>query len=308
MLEKLTPEQERIIIECRDEWLHRGLKENSFNMEEFRKGINWLYDKCGFGPPHIIVTDSPMAAQSAANIIMENNFSIEKMQEEVDKRIDLKKKVPLQNFTPYGSLSDYGWASFYDAMERIGVDLGPKKEEFHIFMNFLKAGHYDFIALESVVIVCMKPQFIKQVEGRNHATDGPAIAWKDGYKLYAINGRTMPAWVFEDEITKDKFIKETNAELRAGMYARLGQAAVMKLLGAELVDTCTDNDEVLKLWKTKEKFPELRDQHLTWVECACPSTGTSYLLGCDPSATTAKAAMAASWGMQAEEYTVDDHT
>lgn len=308
MIEKLTPEQERIIIECRDEWLNRGLKENDFRLEAFREGVNWLYNKCGFQPPHIIVVESPMAIQSAANIIIENNFSFEEMQSEVDKRIDLEKKVPLQNFTPYGSLSDYGWTSFYDAMERIGIDLGPKKEEFHEFVKFLKAGQYDFVALEKVVIVCKKPMFIKQVEGRNHAIDGPSIAWKDGYKLYAINGRTMPSWIFETEITKDKFLAERSAEVRAGMYAVLGQEGVMKMMGAKLVDTCYDNDEILKLWKTEETFPELGDQQLTWVECICPSTQTHYLLGCDPSVTTAKAGMAATWGMSEEEYKIDDHT
>lgn len=307
-LEKLTHEQERIIIECRDEWLNRGLKENDFNLEAFRKGVDWLYEKCGFSPPHIIVVESPMAAQSAANIIIQNNFSFEEMQSEVDKRIKLNEKVPLQNFTPYGSLSDYGWVSFYDAMARIGIDLGPKKDEFYKFVEFLKAGQYDFVALEKVVIVCKKPMFIKQVNGRNHATDGPAIAWKDGYKLYAINGRTMPSWIFEEEITKERFVKETNAELRAGMYARLGQEGVMKLLGAKLVDTCHDNDETLKLWKSEEIFPELGNQSLAWVECICPSTQTHYLLGCDPSVTTAKGAMAATWGMSEEEYKVDDHT
>lgn len=308
MIDKLTPEQERLIIECRDEWLDRGLKQNDFRLEAFRQGVNWLYDKCGFPAPHIIEVDSPMAAQSAANIIIENDFSFDEMQAEVDKRIDLEKKVPLQNFTPYGSLSDYGWTSFYEAMERIGIDLGPKRDEFHKFVEFLKAGHYDFAAFDKVVIVCKKPMFIKQVEGRNHATDGPAIAWKDGYKLYAINGRTMPAWIFEEEITKDRFINEKNAELRAGMYAVLGQEGVMKLLGAKLVDTCHDNGETLKLWKTEETFSEIGNARLTWVECICPSTHTHYLLGCDPSVTTAKGAMAATWGMTEDEYNVDDHT
>ena len=73
-MEKLTPEQERLIIECRDEWLDRGLKENDFHLEEFRKGVTWLYEKCGFAAPHIIVLGSPMAAHSDANISSENNF------------------------------------------------------------------------------------------------------------------------------------------------------------------------------------------------------------------------------------------
>ncbi len=311
-MEKLTPEQERIIIECRDEWLDRGLKDKTFDILQFRKGIDWIYNKCGFTPPEIIVVDSPMAAQQAANFLLENeNTPIEIMQAEVNKALkdfDPEKKVPLENFSPYGSISDYGWVSFYDAMDRIGVDLGPKKEEFMLFKEFLKAGHYDFIALDKAAIVCMKFETVRIEDGRCHASDGPSIVWKDGYQVYAVHGRMIPGWVFTEEITKEKFVHENRVEIRAAMYARLGQKSMMDLLGAKLMDTCMDNDEVLKLWKTEETFKDLEGQPMAWVECTCPSTGTAYLLGCEPEHKTAKGAMAASWGLTEEEYTVDDHT
>lgn len=312
-MEQLTPEQERIVLECRDEWLNRGLKDKTFDIGIFRKGIDWIYDKCGFEPPEIVVVDSPMAAQAAANLLMEkgDGFLPETMQTETNKALqdfDPEKKVPLENFSPYGSISDYGWVSFYDAMDRIGVNLGPKKEEFMKFKEFLKAGHYDFIALDKVAIVCMKFQNVRLEDDRCHASDGPAIEWKDGYTVYAVHGRLVPASVFTEEVTREKFIHETRVEVRAAMYARMGQKSMMDMLGAKVVDTCHDNDETLKLWKTEETFKDLEDQPMAWVECTCPSTGTAYLLGCEPQHKTAKAAMAASWGLAEEEYEVDDHT
>lgn len=197
----ITPRQAAIINKVKREWLHRGLKDKSFDLKRFKRGINWLYRKCEIKPPHVIVTDSPMAAQCAAHLI-ENNPSIpkKKWQSFVDKNVDITIKVPLHSFSPWGSMTDYGWVSFYDAMERIGVDLGYRHNEFHKLMDFLKAGHYDFIALEDVVVVCMKPAVIKQKKGCNHSLKGPAIAWKDGYELYCIEGRSYSKDQWKQEL------------------------------------------------------------------------------------------------------------
>lgn len=173
------------------------------------------------------------------------------------------------------------------------------------------ANHYDFIPLENLVVVCKKPEYIHMESGRMHCTTGPCIEWKDGYKLYAINGRVLPGRIWEerDSITKEKYLGEKNAEHRAAMYAVLGQQRIMEILGAQSVDTCADNDEVLVLYKTKEEFDTADGrQPYAWVKCSCPSTQTTYLLGVKPHHTSAKSAMAELWGLGEKEYIIEQHT
>lgn len=208
-------------------------------------------------------------------------------------------------------MRDYAWVAFYDLFHRIGITLGPASNKYSEFKSLLLANHYDFIALSGLVVVCKKPQYIRMDQGRMHSVVGPCIEWGDGYKLYAIRGRILPSWIWEDKEkhTKEKYLAEKNAEYRAGMYAVLGQERMMNMLGAKKLDSCQDNDETLTLYKTKEKFDTADGrQPYAWVQCNCPSTGTTYMLGVKPHHTKAKAAMAELWGLDEKEYIIEQHT
>jgi hypothetical protein len=214
-------------------------------------------------------------------------------------------------FSPYGSLRDYGWVAFYRYFQSIGHPLGDAEGLFNSFVDLLLANHFDFVPMDNLVVVCKKPQYINMDRGVMHCTTGPCIEWGDGYKLYAIRGRVLPAWIWEkkDSMTKEKYLSEKNAEYRAGIYAVQGQERMMKMLGAKKVDSCADNDEVLTLYKTEEEFDTADGkQPYAWVQCNCPSTQTTYMLGVKPHHTLAKEAMAELWGLKAEEYVIEQHT
>lgn len=68
-LEKLTPEQEVIMEQVRDEWLDFALGGDiSMDEPKMREGINWIYELAGLKRPKVILTvDSPYVAQLAAN-------------------------------------------------------------------------------------------------------------------------------------------------------------------------------------------------------------------------------------------------
>jgi hypothetical protein len=222
-------------------------------------------------------------------------------------RASVRDSVEFTSFTSYGNISDYGWVAFYDFFQSIGHPIGEAEVKFNAFKNLLLSHHYDMCVFEKLVIVCEKPLYIhKNEDGRMHNLNGPAIEWEDGYKLYYVNGRNLPEWIWEqkDTITKEQFINEKNSEIRAGIYAVVGQKRMMEILGAECVDTSHANNEILRLWKTKETFPEADDNVLAWVQCQCPSTLTEYFLGCEPEHTSALEAMAARWGLKSNNYNV----
>ena len=103
------------------------------------------------------------------------------------------------------------------------------------------------------------------------------------------------------------FMQETNAELKAAMYASLGQKRIAEMFDTEKIDESHENGETLTLWRTKEVEEEIGDK-LAWIECKCPSTNTEYWLGVDPSNTDAREAMAGLWGVETGDYFIDQHT
>ena len=74
MLEKLTPEQEKLMHETREEWLAYAFdwKKCGFDEKKAKEGVNWLYELANLKQPEkIYIVESPLAAQ-----ILLNDFSL----------------------------------------------------------------------------------------------------------------------------------------------------------------------------------------------------------------------------------------
>ena len=70
-LEKLTPDQEKLMLEVRDEWVNLALKENvkGINKTLFEEGIEWLYkDLLGKPKPKVVYCDSWLSCLIAINV------------------------------------------------------------------------------------------------------------------------------------------------------------------------------------------------------------------------------------------------
>lgn len=67
-LTKLSPEQEKLMIEVRDEWINRCLGGDD-TITTTQEQINFLYSLSGFAPPKMLIVDSPMAANMAAEAL-----------------------------------------------------------------------------------------------------------------------------------------------------------------------------------------------------------------------------------------------
>ena len=217
----------------------------------------------------------------------------------------------------WGNISDYGWVAFYDYIQKLNY-FEYDYDDFNNFKALLRSKVYDFIAFPSVVFVSSCPFEVHQeTNKRLHNTEGPAIRFKDGYDVYAIHGRILPSWIWEkkDTITKEMFIGEKNSEIRAAMYSILGEKRVMDILGVieidkKLVQHQNDEIEVIKLFKTKElvQITDNLANYLAWVKFTCPSTGTDYLIACEPHYTDAKEAAASLSIFKKEEYSFNFRT
>ena len=335
-IESLTPDQVKIMNEVKKEWLDRFFScKTKIDKEAVKKGVNWMYSLCGLANPIIIFVKSPLACQYAVVYLKKilNSGLLAKLLDE-KKSGQVRGQVwdqvwgqvwdqvrgqvwdqvmgEYEQFSSYGNVWDYGWVSFYDFFQRIGVEI---KDIFNDFKNLTKAGHYDMIQLKGFCIVSSLPiKIFRNEDNRLHNPNGPAIEFSDGYKLYFINGRYLPSWIWEkadkQEITRDMFLKEKNAEIKGGIYEVLGQKKMLDLLGAKEVDKQiirhrNGDTETITLLKTNEKFAEIDNQPFEWVKMFCPSTGTQYLQGVEPHHTDALEAISSLSMFKKEEYSFD---
>jgi len=90
----------------------------------------------------------------------------------------------------YCNISDYGWMAYCSFFEQAG--LGIINEKFRKFRDLINTGLYDTIQLDGLCVVSEMPEVLERSPtGQLHSTTGPAIAWSDGYEIYAHNGVTI---------------------------------------------------------------------------------------------------------------------
>ncbi len=74
---------------------------------------------------------------------------------------------------------------------------------------------------------------------RLHCDDGPALAFSDGWKVYALNGVCVPTEVVETPAAKldlHLLLRERNAEIRREIFRKIGIERIMSELRTEILD------------------------------------------------------------------------
>ena len=88
---------------------------------------------------------------------------------------------------------------------------------------------------ENVLAISDRPAVInRDARGRLHCEDGPAIAYRDGWKLYYIHGVNIPADIIEnpESLTVQRIEAEANAEVRRVMIEKYDTARYLLDSGA----------------------------------------------------------------------------
>lgn len=169
-------------------------------------------------------------------------------------------------------------------------------------------------ALEGLAIVSERPLTLRRDDrGRPHAADGPAIAWRDGLRVFAWHGVDVPSWVVmqPEEITVRRIDEEKNVEVRRVLVERFGEERLVREGGSVLVH----EDATGRLWRrdAERRPPGMgswwrpRDEPIVMVAVvnATPEPDGSrktYFLRVPPTVTTAREAVAWTFGLGAAEY------
>lgn len=161
---------------------------------------------------------------------------------------------------------------------------------------------------ESAVFLCERPKEIHVDDrGRLHSTQGPAVVFRDGLKLYAICGIEMRKEIFENgEVhLRAKTIDETrNAEVRRVLMEMYGPEKYLKKTGAVIIHHGRDGR---RLWLRPQASDEPTGVPLVMVELinSTPEpdgTHKHYFLRVLPDIRDADEAVASTFRLAANDY------
>ncbi|WP_189857576.1 DUF6745 domain-containing protein [Streptomyces poonensis] len=155
---------------------------------------------------------------------------------------------------------------------------------------------------EKVAVVSERPVSLHRDEaGRLDRGDGPALAYGDGFALYAWRGMPVPGEFLDQlgTLTPERVREEENAELRRVMLEHYGYDRYLKESGAEPVH----RDETGVLWR----IPLLGDEDVVMVEVVNSTpepdgTSRTYWLRVPPATRTAREGVAWTFGLDADAY------
>ena len=148
--------------------------------------------------------------------------------------------------------------SFYDYC--LNELLGVNNEKFEIIKATSKLSLiYPF---DDCCIVSQKPSTIRMVDGVLHCDGGPSIEYSDGFRVWALWGVAVPAWVAETpagQLDSKKIIALRNADQRRVAIQKVGAEKLCYDLNAKILDTARDGMYELLLCEFDgRKWPYLK--------------------------------------------------
>ncbi|MEW1615589.1 MULTISPECIES: DUF6745 domain-containing protein [unclassified Streptomyces] len=155
---------------------------------------------------------------------------------------------------------------------------------------------------ENAVVITERPEVLHRDEaGRLDHGEGPALAYRDGFALYAWRGMPVPAAFLAElaSLTPQRIREEGNAELRRVMLEYYGYDRYLTESGAEPVH----RDETGILWRIALEGDE--DVVMVEVVNSTPEpdgTHRTYWLRVPPATRTAKEGVAWTFGLDGAAY------
>jgi hypothetical protein len=171
-----------------------------------------------------------------------------------------------------------GSLAFAEAAEYIGVELD--QDAVKTLQDFGQVVGY-LIPFGNVCFVSLNPTEIHWQDDVLHNESGPAILYRDGFSVWAIEGlQTDEQVVMRPETqTLDQINDEENIELKRIRISRYGWDRYMKESNAEVLDTRIITLPSGSTWM--ESLMELEDMKVLFTYD--PSTGRPYALEVDAS-------------------------
>jgi len=203
MIEKLTEEQEKDLVVWREEFYKVGINTNPADRESAQDAIREMYTRIGKEPPEFIWGDSP---KQLLEMIRE-------------KGGDPNEAL---NNCFYGQQECY-FEAFYLFCEKIGVKYKEEDSKLLRVWEKISRSCNWWIPADEFCFVSERPEIVAMnSQMRIHNENGPAVKYRGGLSIFAINGVVVPDFVVNDtdKITVEVIRNESNAEIRRIMISR----------------------------------------------------------------------------------------
>jgi hypothetical protein len=158
---------------------------------------------------------------------------------------------------------------------------------------------------DDIAIVTDRPAMLRfDAAGRLHAEVGPALAYRDGFSLYALRGVSVSRRVIErpNRITVGDVERQADVVARRALLERMGYHRYLAYSGAETIA----HDDCGTLWR--RELPGIGRVRREWrfveVVNGTPEHGAyrHYYLQVPPTMRTAQEAVAWTYGLAAWAY------
>jgi hypothetical protein len=192
---------------------------------------------------------------------------------------------------------DSGWLSFYDFFSKeCGLDFC---EELRPIMTLSEeTGLY--LLYKDIAILSEKPvELHRNLDNRLHNPSGPAIKWKDGYEIYALNGIRMSKELAEmngEKLTKEIILSEPNADIRRELVRKVSNERLIDILGSKTIHEA-HGYKLLSI-----DIGDKRERPFLWMKN--PSLGIVHVEGVAPGIKTVEEAIKWRNGLDKEEMPI----
>lgn len=229
-LSELTPEQLEVLTAIREKWFKLGTSTEPANRQLAEEGVRRAYHDAGLKQPqHIIWVDSPYAAAMALGLIPAAiDAAMETVRQAVKDNVEaptgtvITKRyegtyradpVAIQDWwrsSTYGNHSS-GYFGYLEAMNELGLgQLDKMAGPLQVAEN---AGWW--WPTEDYVIITERPSELHLDQNNQlHHAEGPALAYPDGWAVWAWHGTQVPKELILGKWTADDILKHDNTEVR----------------------------------------------------------------------------------------------
>ena len=304
MIEKLTPAQEKKLLEYRDKWIKIGLSTERVDFNVAKKISDFYYTKIANKKPvPVVIMRSPLETWLAVCLLCSNSNQVKnqvwnQVRNQVGDQVGDQVKNQVKNQVwdqVYNQVSNQVWDftypyldghwfsgyfSFYDYMFEVLKIKNPVPEKWEWYKS---TSQIDLMyPLENICVFSDKPAKINlNNSGQLHSETEMAISYKDGWGIYALNGVRFNKKLWEKIVARKMSFKEVSEikdiDQRVQAMAYCPPDQFLKEKG-QLIDKSKRGNELYLIPKEVKLFTT--DAYFLFYQDT--STGRKYMSGIDP--------------------------
>ena len=268
-------EEDKVLMEV---YAERGLKvacgTEPADKPTAEEGVGLIYDAIGHKLPHIVWVSSPLQCAIVSSLIGSSESEGDKkfhklayqdskanLQDYVDtflssekgKLDNVKKKHrktmqdSLRNFC-WGN-HEYHWVQFYKFCDEVNIPYDKSKAAQLPFWEKVDSSAGWWSPYDGVVVMCDRPSAFNIDTNRDlHCENGPAVQYRDGWTIWAIEGHVFDEKVVmrPHEQTLAEINGEENADMKAIRIKRYNWDRYIKDSGMRCIDQRHNDIEGMK--------------------------------------------------------------